>query len=115
MANKQERIKVLIQKNISDILLFELQNPMMKWVTVQSVNVSNDFSYAKVYVTYFDKEKVSEVIKTLNHLKGVIRASLAKKMDIYRIPELSFYYDDSYDKGARIEEILNELNKKEKE
>ena len=114
MANKKERIKALIRKNISDIILFELKNPLMKLVTVQYVDVSNDFSYAKVYITCLDSKKNNEAVHELNRLKGVVRSSLAKTLDIHRTPELSFYYDDTYDKGERIDNIIKELKKEEK-
>ena len=109
MANKKERIQALIQKNISDIILFELKNPLMKLVTVNFVDVTNDHSYAKIYVSHLDKTKANEALETLTRLKGVIRSSLARKMDLYRIPELIFILDDTFDKGERIENILKEL------
>lgn len=109
MANKKERIQALIQKNISDIILFELKNPLMKLVTVNYVDVSNDHSHAKIYVSHLEKDKEDEALVTLNRLKGVIRSSLAKKMDLYRIPDLAFFLDDTYDKGEHIEEIIKNL------
>lgn len=111
MANKQKRIASLIQKNISDIILFEIKNPLMKLVSVNYVDVSNDDSIAKVYVTHLEKNKANEAVDTLNRLKGVIRSSLSKKLDIYRIPELVFILDDTYDKGEHIEELIRSLKK----
>lgn len=111
MANKKERIQALIQKNISDIILFEIKNPLMKLVTVNYVDVSNDHSHAKVYISHLEKSKEREALEVLNKLKGAIRSSLAKKMDLYRIPDLKFEIDDTYDKGEHIENLLKELNK----
>lgn len=111
MANKQKRIASLIQKNISDIILFEIENPLMKLVSVNYVDVSNDDSIAKVYVTHLEKNKAKEAVETLNRLKGVIRSSLSKKLDIYRTPELIFILDDTYDKAEHIEELIKNLNK----
>ena len=111
MANKQKRIAALIQRNVSDIILFELKNPLMKLVSVNYVDVSGDDSLAKVYVTHLEKYKAKEAVETLNRLKGVIRSSLAKKLDIYRTPELVFILDDTYDKGAHIEELIKKINK----
>lgn len=112
MANKQARIASLIQKNISDIILFELKNPIMKLVTVNACQVSNDYSLAKVYVSHLNHDKVDEALKDLNRAKGSIRTSLAKKMDLYKVPEIVFIKDDTFDKYERIEEILKEVNKK---
>ena len=112
MANKQARIASLIQKNISDIILFELRNPIMRLVTVNACIVSNDYSVAKIYKSHLDHDKISEALDELNRAKGAIRTSLAKKMDIYKVPELIFIIDDTYDRFERIEELLNKVNKK---
>ena len=112
MANKQARIASLIQKNISDIILFELRNPIMRLLTVNACIVSNDYSVAKIYISHLDHDKVSEALDELNRAKGAIRTSLAKKMDIYKVPELIFIIDDTYDRFERIEELLNKVNKK---
>lgn len=109
MANKHRRIASLIQKNISDIILYELKNPLMKLVTVNGCQISNDFSFAKVYVSHLNREKIDEAVNELNYLKGVIRTSLAKKMDIYKVPELFFIKDDTLDNYEKIEEILKEI------
>ena len=113
MANKQARIASLIQKNISDIILFELRNPIMRLVTVNACIVSNDYSVAKIYISHLDHDKISEALDELNRAKGAIRTSLAKKMDIYKVPELIFIIDDTYDRFERIEELLNKVNIKD--
>ena len=111
MANKQERIASLIQKNITDIVMFELKNPLMKLVSVNSCHVNHDFSLAKVYVSHLDLRKIDEAVEELNKAKGFVRSSLARKMDTYKVPELVFIKDDTYEKGQRIEEIIKDLKK----
>ena len=111
MANKQARIASLIQKNISDIILYELKNPIMKLVTFNGCDVSKDNSVAKIYVSHLEHDKVDKALDELNRAKGSIRTSLAKKMDIYKVPELIFIKDDTLDKYERIEEILKEIKK----
>ncbi len=111
MANKQERIATLIQKNITDIIMFELKNPIMKLVSVNGCDVNHDFSLAKIYVSHLDQRKIKEAVKDLNDAKGFIRSSLAKKMDTYKVPDIIFIKDDTYDKAQRIEDIISELKK----
>ena len=111
MANKQERIATLIQKNITDIIMFELKNPIMRLVSVNSCDVNHDFSLAKIYVSHLDVRKINEADKDLKEAKGFIRSSLARKMDTYKVPELVFIKDDTYDKAQRIESIINDLKK----
>lgn len=111
MANKQERIATVIRKNIADIIQFELHNPHLGFVTIPEVRVSKDLSYAKVYVSFIKKEEVGEGLKTLEHSKGFIRSSLAKKMDTRRIPELIFVLDDGFQREERISELLGDKKK----
>ena len=111
MANKHARIASLIQRNISDIILFELKKPIMKLVTVNACVVSNDFSVAKVYISHLEHDKIHTALDELNRAKGAIRTLLSKKMDIYKVPELIFIIDDTYDRFERIEELLNKVNK----
>lgn len=113
MANKQERIPALIRKNIADIIQFELRNPHLGFVTIPEVKVSKDFSYAKVYVSFFNQDQIKEGMEVLEHSKGFIRSSLAKKMDTRRIPELSFVLDDGFQREARITELLDSAKKKD--
>lgn len=108
MANKQERIASIIRKNLAEIIQIELKNPHLGFVSIPEVRVSKDFSYAKVYVSFFRDEDIKEGMETLEHSKGFIRSSLAKKMDTRRCPELSFVLDEGYKREERIAELLKD-------
>ena len=113
--NKKYRIASSISRNISDIILFELKNSVFKLVSVNQVSVSNDNSFAKIYVSHLDARKIDEAVEELNAKIGLIRSLLAKKMDIYKVPELLFIKDDTYDKGEKIEAIIRDLNIKDED
>jgi len=114
MANqtKVERINNIIQREISNILQFEMKDDRLGFVTITAVKTTNDLSLATVYVNFLGKDERNEKgLEILNHSKGFIRSSLAKKMDIRKVPELAFKLDDSMEKGRKIDMILNEINK----
>ncbi len=111
MADRTKRIQSLIAKNISEIIQFELKNPRIGFCTVSEVNVSSDFSYAKVYVSFLGSKYPHQNLEELNKTRGYVRSSLAKKLDIRKTPEITFLLDESYSKVERLEEIL----KKEEE
>ncbi len=111
MANKTERIAAVIRKNIADIIQFELHNPKLGFVTIPEVKVSKDISYAKVYVSFIKPEEVKEGMETLEHSKGFIRSSLAKKMDTRRIPSLTFVLDEGFQREDKISELLEKSKK----
>lgn len=107
MANKQERIATLIRKNIAEIIQMELKNPHLGFVSIPEVKVSKDFSIAKVYVSFFNENEEKQGMEVLEHSKGFIRSSLAKKLDIRRCPELTFVLDEGYKREERINQLLN--------
>ena len=110
MSIKIERIASELVKQISYILAMEIKDNDIKFVTVTDCKVSNDLSFAKVYVTVFDKEKKDEVIKALNNARGFIRRELADRVDIRHIPELTFVYDESIAYGKSIEDIIEKIH-----
>lgn len=112
MADRTQRIQSIISKNISEIIQFELKNPHIGFCTVSEVNVSTDFSYAKVYVTFLGAKYPKQNLEELNKCKGYVRSSLAKKIDIRKTPEITFYLDDTYERSERLEEVLRKEQEK---
>ena len=106
MANKQERIASIIRKNIAEIIQFQIKDPHLGFVSIPEVRVSKDFSYAKVYVSFFKDEDIEPSLEVLNKAKGFIRSELASKMDTRRVPEIRFVLDEGYKKEERIAELL---------
>lgn len=107
--NRRQRIASLIARNISDIVLFDLKKTIFKLVSINQVDVTPDYQFAKVYVSHLDQRKIDEAVDELNANKGLIRSFLAKKMDIYKVPDIVFIRDDTYENGERIEQILKDL------
>ena len=112
MADRTQRIQSIISKNISEIIQFELKNPRIGFCTVSEVNVSTDFSYARVYVTFLGAKYPKQNLEELNKCKGYVRSSLAKKIDIRKTPEITFYLDDTYERSERLEEVLRKEQEK---
>lgn len=111
MANKLGRLKTVISKNIKEICEYELKNENIDFFTITDVVVSDDHSYAKVYVSFF--KNADKNLDKLNRAKGYVRSSLAKKLDTRRVPEVFFVLDDTYEKQKHFEEVLeNAKNKK---
>lgn len=110
MSVTKERLASNINRHISEIILKELKDKDVGHVTVTDVVVSNDMSYADVYVTFFDDRGVpTERVEALNKAKGFVRTELSKRLTTYKTPEIRFKYDDSLNKGARIDEILKSI------
>lgn len=106
MADRIQRIQSIIGKNISEIIQFELKNPRIGFCTVSEVWVSSDFSYARVYVTFLGAKYPKQNLEELNKTRGYVRSSLAKKIDIRKTPEITFYLDETYEKMNHLDEVL---------
>ena len=111
MASKKERVQSIIGKNLSDIIIFKMKNDLTTLASINEVDINQDYSIAKVYVTHLQQDKIDNLIKFLNIHKGEIRAMLAKSIDIYKVPELVFIKDDLFDKGQKIDNIINSWKK----
>ena len=110
MSIKIDRIASTMVKEISYTLMTEIKDPNVKFVTVTDAKVTNDLSYAKIYVTVLNKEYIKDTIKALNNAKGFIRNVLKERMDIRNIPELEFVYDESIENGVKIEKIIDKIH-----
>lgn len=108
-----------IRKIISELLLREIKDPRLtnNLVSVASVSVTEDGSYATVFVTALGhsakeettKEEKEEVLTALNSAKGLIRREIGKQIKVRHVPELSFKFDTSQEYGRHIEKIIDEL------
>ncbi|MBR0385461.1 MAG: 30S ribosome-binding factor RbfA [Erysipelotrichaceae bacterium] len=111
-VRKAERIASIIKKAVSEYTALELDDPQVEFVTVTDVEVTNDLSFAKVYVTFMDQKGSSaDRLEALERHKGQIRTHVASHLDTRKCPALIFKIDESLEKGNRIEEIIRQLNK----
>ncbi len=112
MSIKTERLANLLVKEISEILMTEIKDEDIKFVTITHIDLSSDLSYAKVYCTVLDNTKKDKCIDDLNGASNFIRSELIKrKLEMRKIPELNFKYDDSIDYGNNIEKIIKQIHK----
>ena len=114
MSIKTERLANVLLKEISSILMLEIKDKDIKFVTITHVDLSSDLSYAKVYCTVLDEEMKEKTIKDLNNAKGFIRNELIKrKIEMRKIPELSFIFDESIEYGNKIEKLIEKIHKED--
>lgn len=108
---KSKKIGSLFVREISRIILEEVKEPKTKEATITDCDVTNDLSFAKVYFTCLNREEKDIVEKALNKAANYIELSLSKKVDIRKMPQISFHYDTSIEYGEEIEKKIEELNK----
>ncbi|GLI07128.1 MULTISPECIES: 30S ribosome-binding factor RbfA [Paenibacillus] len=105
------RVGEQIKKELSQIIQSELKDPRIGFITVTGVDVTNDFSQAKVYLSVLGSdEQKEETLKALARGTGFIRSELGKRIRMRKIPELLFKFDASIDYGSKIETLIHQIN-----
>lgn len=110
MTRRTDRLGELFRQEISGILASGLKDPRLGFATISRVEVSEDLSYAKVWVSVMGSEKEkNDTLIALGRSAGYIRSLLFKSIKIRKIPEMHFALDESLEHSYRIQEILGEL------
>lgn len=116
MTTRQERINGLLKTEISDIIMREIKDPRVGFVTITGADVSRDLRHAKVYVSvYGDEKQKEESLAVLQKAAGYIRGEFGRRAFLKIIPEISFKLDTAVEHGARIFELLQQVKPSEDE
>jgi ribosome-binding factor A len=112
--DRTQRVADLLQKALAQILLQDMTDDRFRLVTITSVTVSRDLSYAKVYVSVLmdEAEKIKQTVASLNRAAKPLRYNLAREVDLRVIPELKFVYDESTAHGFRLSMLIDSAVKK---
>lgn len=109
MSIKMERLNNTFVEKISEILHNDIKDKDVKFVTITEVKITNDLSFAKVYFTS-NEENRRQVTEALNKASGFIRSRLCEKVQLRKMPEIHFVYDESVEYGQRIDDIIERIN-----
>ena len=110
---KIARIASDIQRYLGDILINEVNDEILKHITITGCDLTNDLSYRKVYFTSFDNLDIKSLEKEVNEAAPFIRGKLSEKLEIRHTPELKFVFDKSIAYGEKIEAIIKSIDKGE--
>ena len=106
-----EKVRELMKQEISDIILHDLKDPRIGFVTVTSVSCTEDLREAKIYVSVMGDEKgVQESLAGLNRALGYVRREIGRRIRLRFTPEISFALDTSLNYSDHIQRILNTLH-----
>ncbi len=111
-SGRSQKLGDLIQRELSELVQRELRDPRVGMITITGVDVSPDFSHAKVFYTTLDKETLGEAKLGLKRAAGFLRSQLARRIKLYTTPELRFEYDESVERGDRLSRLIDSANKK---
>ena len=111
---RAERVGEQMKKELMDIINNKVKDPRIGFITITDVQLTNDLSLAKVYLTVLGNDKeVEDTFKALEKAKGFIKSELGSRMRLRIIPDLQFEYDHSIEYGNKIEKMIQDVHKKD--
>jgi ribosome-binding factor A len=112
MAHRIERVNHLIRQEVSQLLQRQVKDPRLgSFVTVTEVATSSDLKYARIYVSRIGSgDEKQETLDGLAAAAGFLRNELARRLELRRIPELRFQWDNSIERGAHLLDLIDEVS-----
>ena len=104
---RTDRIAEQIQREVAQLLRLDVKDPRVRMITLTGVEVTKDYSHAKVFYTALDG--VSDAVQQgLEHASGYLRSQLAHSMKLRIMPQLHFIYDPSIERGAHLSQLIDQ-------
>lgn len=108
-THRLARVAEVVREVASETILFELQDPRVKGVTVTRTEVSGDLQHAKVFVSLMGTPKEQDLcMHGLRHAAGFIQAKLAKRLQTRFTPILKFVVDQGVKNSIEVSRLINE-------
>lgn len=110
-STRIQRVSDQIQQELAILLQRELRDPRLGFVTISSVRISKDFSFADIYFSVLGKdtqEQALDSVVALESASGFLRSALSKKLQLRTVPQLRFRFDDVLVKGHQMNELIDQ-------
>lgn len=113
MKHRIGRVETQLQREIDDILLKAVNDPRVQGVTITGVKLTGDLQEATVYFSILsdDEQQVAAAQAGLDKATGLIRREVGQRIKLFKTPEIHFEHDQSVQYGARIDQLLRDVNK----
>ena len=111
-SRRIERLTEVIKQEVSKIILYELKDPRISFITVTKAEITPDLKRAKVYISILGDEAVQrKTMEGLEHARGFIQAEVGAHLQIRYTPLLTFCLDESVKKSQHISKLIDEAVK----
>lgn len=111
MSTRTDRVSDLIKGEVSRLLLREVRDPRVGFVTITGATVSPDLKNVRVFVSILGEPQARQAsIKALNSASGFFKRALFKNLGLRFAPAVRFELDESLDQGDRIERVLQQIH-----
>lgn len=107
--HRTDRVSAQLRRELGALVHAAVRDHGLPSASVSDVEVSRDLAHAKVFVTALQPERSREAVAGLKECARELRMALARAMKLRHVPELHFHYDDSVDRGERIDTLLRDV------
>jgi ribosome-binding factor A len=106
------RVADQIQKDLSELIAYELKDPRIGMITISEVQLTPDYAHAKVFFTLLkdSPEEVKLTLEGLGNAAGYLRNLLGKRLHIHTLPQLHFVHDTSTRRGIEMSALIAQAN-----
>ena len=111
MQHRTERISEALREELTEMLGYELSDPRVASATVTGIEVSPDKRHALVRIKVDEGADVPQAIAALVHAATFLRREVARRLELFRVPELHFEADIATELGGRMEHLLKRMKK----
>nr|WP_203525663.1 30S ribosome-binding factor RbfA [Crenobacter caeni] len=108
--SRADRMADQIQRDLAELIRAGLKDPRVGFVTITSVEVTRDYSHAKIYYTVMQEDKRALTQEVLDHSAGYLRSELARGLKVFTVPQLHFVYDESIERGVHMSRLIDEVS-----
>jgi ribosome-binding factor A len=113
-ADRMRRVNEALREVLSGRIADGLKDPRIGFVTVTAVDTSSDLRHARVYVSVLgDEQERADTLAGLESSRGFLQAGIARELRIKHTPALQFQHDEALERGMRISELLDEVEREE--
>ena len=107
--SRKDRVSEQIRRELAELIRTELKDPRVGMISITDVEVTADYAHAKVFFsTLAGSESLPGVMTGLQKASGFLRRELGKRISIHMTPQLHFVFDQSLERGADMDQLINE-------
>lgn len=108
-SSRARRVAEQIQRELAELIQLELKDPRVGMITITGVDVTSDYSHAKVFFSLLgDQARLQQALVGLNSAAGYLRSQVAQRMKLRIMPALHFVHDPSIEEGMRLDKLISD-------
>lgn len=107
---RQDRVQEQIMRELAELTRTGLKDPRAGFITITEVELTRDYSHATIWYTVMDPKTREVTAEALDNARGFLRTELARRIKVFKTPELHFDYDESIERGMNISSLIDQAN-----